>query len=66
MNLRQLECFFAVADTLHFGQAAERLHLAQSGVSTAIRSLESELGQPLFDRANRRGASDQLRRGIPA
>jgi DNA-binding transcriptional LysR family regulator len=54
VNLRQLECFFAVADTLHFGRAAERLHLAQSGVSTAIRSLESELGQPLFDRAHRR------------
>jgi DNA-binding transcriptional LysR family regulator len=54
VNLRQLECFFAVADTLHFGRAAERLQLAQSGVSTAIRSLESELGQPLFDRANRR------------
>lgn len=54
MNLRQLECFFAVVDTLHFGRAAERLHLAQSGVSTSIRSLESELGQSLFDRTSRR------------
>jgi DNA-binding transcriptional LysR family regulator len=54
MNLRQLECFFAVADTLHFGRAAELVHVAQSGVSTAIQSLERELGQPLFDRSGRR------------
>ncbi|MCU1455002.1 MAG: LysR family transcriptional regulator [Acidimicrobiales bacterium] len=53
MDLRQLECFLAVADTLHFGHAAEQLHLAQPTVSESVRRLEREVGGPLFDRTTR-------------
>ena len=54
MDLRQIDCFLAVATELHFGKAAERLHLAQSSVSEAIRSLEQEVGGRLFIRTSRR------------
>lgn len=54
MDLRQLECFLAVAEHLHFAKAAEQLHLGQTTVSEAIRRLESELGGALFSRTTRR------------
>lgn len=54
MNLRELECFLAVARTLHFGRAAEELHLGQATVSETVRRLELDLGAPLFDRTTRR------------
>ncbi len=54
VDLRQIDCFLAVATELHFGKAAERLHLAQSSVSEAIRSLENEVGGRLFIRTSRR------------
>ena len=54
MDLRQIDCFLAVATDLHFGKAAERLSLAQSSVSEAIRSLENEVGGRLFVRTSRR------------
>mgnify|MGYP000859452703 CR=1 FL=1 len=53
MQIRQLEYFLAVANDGSFTAAAERLHVVQSGVSAAIRSLERELGSPLFERTAR-------------
>lgn len=54
MEIRQLRYFVTVARTRHFGQAAERLHMAQSPLSQAIRQLESQVGATLFNRTTRR------------
>ena len=54
MDLRQLECFIAVAEERHFSRAAQRLHLVQSGLSHTIRALEADLGGPLFIRSTRK------------
>lgn len=53
MELRQLEYLLTVAEEANFTRAAERLHVAQPAVSSQIRKLEHELGQPLLDRSKR-------------
>ena len=56
VELRHLEYFLAIAEELNFTRAARRLHVAQSGISAAVRSLERELGAPLFERTSKRVA----------
>jgi DNA-binding transcriptional LysR family regulator len=56
MELRQLEAFVAVATELHFGRAAQNLHMSQSTLSELIQRLEREMGTPLLLRTTRRVA----------
>lgn len=56
MQLQDLQSFVVVAEERSFSKAARRLHRTQPAISQAIRRLEEELGDRLFDRASRNGA----------
>ena len=53
MNLRHLQSFVMLAETLHFGEAARRLHMTQPPLSRQIAALEAALGVQLFTRHSR-------------
>ena len=64
MELRHLEYFVAVAEELSFTKASRRMHVVQSGVSSAIQSLERELAAPLFERDRHRVALTDAGRAL--
>ena len=53
MNLKDLKYIIAVAETQHFGHAAERCFVSQPTLSGQIKKLEEELGVAIFERTNR-------------
>lgn len=53
MDLRELEIFLTVAETLHFGRASQACNLSPSALTRTIQRLEEQLEQPLFLRDNR-------------
>src|SRR5205814_8132871 len=55
MDINQLEVFLAVAQERSFSRAADVLHRTQPAVSQAIRRLDAELGESLFDRSSKDG-----------
>ncbi|MGP3974039.1 LysR family transcriptional regulator [Streptomyces sp. 8N114] len=54
LERHEVEAFLTLAEELHFGRTAERLHLSTARVSQTIRVLERRVGAPLFNRTSRR------------
>lgn len=53
VELRDIEIFLTLAEELHFGRTAQRLHVSQARVSQAIKAQERRIGATLFDRTSR-------------
>ncbi|MEU0392679.1 LysR family transcriptional regulator [Streptomyces sp. NPDC006208] len=53
MELRDIEIFLVLAEELHFGRTAQRLHVSQARVSQAIKKQERRIGAELFTRTSR-------------
>ncbi|MEU7897362.1 LysR substrate-binding domain-containing protein [Nonomuraea sp. NPDC049152] len=64
MDRRDIETFLTLAEELHFGRTAERLHLSQASVSQVIKKLERQIGAPLFERTSRQVAITAIGRRL--
>ena len=53
MNIDHLRYFLVLTQEMHYGRAAQRLNISQSGLSHAMAALEQELGAPLFQKSGR-------------
>ena len=54
LERHEIEAFVTLAEELHFGRTAERLHVSTARVSQAIKRMELRVGVPLFERTSRR------------
>lgn len=54
ISFKQLTYALAAAETLHFKKAADKCHVSQSALSTALSQLEEQLGVQIFERDNKR------------
>lgn len=70
VELRDIEIFLTLAEELHFGRTADRLHVSQARVSQSIAKQERKIGAPLFARNSRKveltAIGAQLRRDLGA
>ncbi|MFI9558507.1 LysR family transcriptional regulator [Nonomuraea endophytica] len=64
MDLRDIEIFLTLAEELHFGRTAERLHLTQARISQSIKKQERAIGTVLFERTSRRVALTEIGRQL--
>ncbi|MEU6563870.1 LysR family transcriptional regulator [Nocardia nova] len=64
IELRDIEIFLALAEELHFGRTAERLHISQARVSQVIQKLERKVGGKLFERTSRNVALTSVGRQV--
>ncbi|MFE6973070.1 LysR family transcriptional regulator [Streptomyces sp. NPDC057682] len=64
MDQSEIECFLVLAEELHFGHTAARLHLSRARVSQLVQKLERRVGAPLFTRTSRRVALTPLGRRL--
>ncbi|GAA2454179.1 LysR family transcriptional regulator [Actinomadura vinacea] len=66
MERRDIEIFLTLAEELHFGRTAERLHVSTARVSQTIKKLERRIGAALFERTSRRVALTPIGRRLEA